>query len=79
MNLNQTIFSVLRSAAEKKGNYYDGIEIRTKSGKDHSGSLVHWNPDQAPQVACLTGDRGIRTYVQIDSIESVTIANPAKG
>lgn len=73
----KTMFSILRESARGKNGYFDGLEIRTKSGANHRGSLVKWKPDDSPQIACLVDDRNQLTYVEIESIESVQIVNPA--
>ncbi|WP_157201465.1 hypothetical protein [Massilia sp. Root418] len=71
-----TIFSVLRESAREKNGHFDGLEIRTKSGKDHRGSLAKWNSEQSPQLVCLIEDLGL-AHIEISSIESVRIVNPA--
>lgn len=72
-----TIFSVLRDSAREKHGYFDGLEIRTKSGADHSGSLAKWKPDASPQVVCVISEDGQMTYIEVACIESVRIVNPA--
>jgi len=32
----------------------------------------------APNLICITGDMGSKTYLDRDSIESLTISNPAR-
>lgn len=71
-----TIFSILRNSARPKNGYFDGLEIRSKSGKTYSGTLVKWNPDTSPQVVCLVCDNGL-AHISIDTIESVSVVNPA--
>lgn len=72
-----TIFSVLQNCASPEADYFDGLLIRTKSGAEHQGTLRQWNAVSTPNLICLTGERGVLTYIERDSIESVSIINPA--
>lgn len=72
-----TIFGTLRESAREKNGHFDGIEIRTKSGADHAGSLAKWKLEATSQVVCLVSDKNQMVYIDIQSIESVRIVNPA--
>jgi hypothetical protein len=76
--MSTTIFSLLQLYSQPKDDLYDGLLIRTKSGGEYEGSLVNWNPMSAPSLICITGDRGRKTYLDRESIESVSIINPAR-
>lgn len=76
--MSNTIFGLIQLYAQPKGDSYDGLRIRTKSGAEHEGTLVHWKSNTSPNLICLTGDMGRKTFVDRDSIESVTVINPAR-
>lgn len=72
------MFSILREHACAIKGHFSGLKIRTKSGDDHYGTLARWSPDITPQVVCLVEDGKQPTYVEISSIESIRIINPAQ-
>lgn len=73
-----SIYAILKHSAIPKANgFFDTLLIGTKSGNKFSGTLAKWKPEKSTHIVVICHENDL-SYVEIDSIESVTIANPER-
>jgi hypothetical protein len=72
--MNHIATILIGLAKANKEDEWKEVTVRTKSGDDITGSLLHWYWEREEDICCITTRNKWTHYVLISEIESIAVA-----